>query len=305
MKYYFSLQFKRFLRWLADSGVPAFIALPFLIIAFLAASKWLFIQTAFSSWIYAIVAMFVLLPLSDQLRNAQLKMLFSNGQLWQLRIIENIILVAPFVAYLCFEQQFLPAAGLVPVAALLTRLPTNVRYAKVFPSPFRKFPFEFSVGFRKTAWVLGTAYLLMIPAILVVNYNLGVFALIMIFLTGMSYYLKPESQTYVWIYACSVQNFLLRKMATALICISILSLPMLLIMLMAFPDFRLITLAVQLLGYIFMISVVLAKYSAYPNEMSIPQGILYGVSLTFPLLFLLVIPLFYYKATRKLKPLLE
>jgi len=49
--------------------------------------------------------------------------------------------------------------------------------------------------------MIGFAYFLTIMGISVGNFNLGVFSLLVIFLTSFSFYTQPDSQFYVWIAA--------------------------------------------------------------------------------------------------------
>ncbi len=54
-----------------------------------------------------------------------------------------------------------------------------------------------------------------------------------------------------------------------------------------------------------MMTIILAKYSAYPQEMNIPKGILIAFSIYFPPFLLVLIPLFYLKSVKKLKVFLD
>ena len=60
-----------------------------------------------------------------------------------------------------------------------------------------------------------------------------------------------------------------------------------------------------LIGLLFLWTVILAKYSAYPGEMNLPEGMIIAFSIYFPPLLLAIIPFFYTKSIRKLKYILN
>jgi len=154
------------------------------------------------------------------------------------------------------------------LSLLSSRLSAN----KVLPTPFKKLPFEPIVGFRKTFLVLLGILFLIIKAIQVGNYNLGIVSYGATFLTMMSYYSKPEPKFFVWIFDRTSKIFLRSKLFQCLFAAA---------------------------------SIIFAKYSAYPSEMSILEGLLYAVGLSFPPLLLIIIPIFYKKSLRNLNPILE
>lgn len=149
------------------------------------------------------------------------------------------------------------------------------------------------------------AYFVVFKAIQVNNYNLGIVTLGLVFLLMMSFYLKPEAKYFVWIYANKSTTFLKKKIVVAFISASILITPLLIALIIAFESNVIISVGVFLLGFVFLYSVILAKYSAYPNEIGVPQGILYTLSLWFPPLLLFVLPLFYKRSKQKLESILE
>jgi len=59
------------------------------------------------------------------------------------------------------------------------------------------------------------------------------------------------------------------------------------------------------IGLHLLITIILAKYSAYPNEMSLPQGILFSLSLMLPPALFITIPLFYYQSIKSLTSILK
>ena len=305
MKYYLILQYRRITRKLAESGIPTAIGVPLALAVFVALSRYLFYKTGWADWIYVMIAVSALFRLGDKERNEPLRRIFGKGQYLRVRLLENGLVALPFLSYLIYEKQFFIALGLAPLSAILALVDMRHNITLRIPTPFKQFPFEFIAGFRKSWWLIAIAYFLCAKSVEAHNYGLGLFSMLLIFMTGMSFYVKPERTYFVWIFSLGAGAFLRKKMIAAVICITILSLPVLVALGIAFTGISPITLGVQLLGYLFLCSMVLAKYSAYPNEMSVPQGILYALSLWFPPALLVVIPLFYTQSKRRLEPILE
>ena len=74
---------------------------------------------------------------------------------------------------------------------------------------------------------------------------------------------------------------------------------------MFYPNEILTLIALILLSYIYIITIILAKYSVYPNEINLPEIILIGTSIVFPPLLLGIIPFFYTKSIKQLKLILN
>ncbi len=304
MKFYFRLQYRRTIRLLDELGLHAVIALVLAVTAFLGLSKFLFIKTELAEWVYWGMTIFFLTNLGKEKRNDQLKAIFNKRDYLKVRIWENGFLLLPFFFYLCWEQAFILALSLIPVSCVLAILTNLPQIQTTIPTPFKKFPFEFIIGFRKTFWFIFLVYLLSFKALQVGNFNLGIFALAVLFFLSMSYYSKPEDEYYCWIFLMNPEAFLIKKIISGWICLSILTLPMFIGIIVLFPENIWITIAAQLLGYIYLSSMVLAKYSGFPKGLNIAHGIFYGISILFPPLLIIIIPIFYIQAKRRLVTIL-
>lgn len=304
MIFYFILQFRRIQRALLETGIRPVFGFPLILAAFIALSVYLFYKTEFARWIYTAIAASVLLRLGESGRVDSLKSLFPRRQYFAVRLLENSLAALPFLCFLLFKQQY-PAAAALGVGSVLL---AGVRFRQLsgfaIPTPFRKFPFEFPTGFRKSAWLFALAFFLLFKAIQVGNPNLGLVALALSFLVCMSFYIKPEDVFFVWIFAANSRVFLRKKIVGALICSSLLSFPVFAALAIAFTDHFAALLGIQFAGYVFLVTVVLAKYSAYPREMSLPQALFLGMSLWFPPFLFVVIPLFYKQSVKQLQPFL-
>jgi len=116
----------------------------------------------------------------------------------------------------------------------------------------------------------------------------------------MSYYFRPEHKYFVWIYSENSKGFIKRKILSSFVCAFLLTGPGMISICLAFPEYIMATIALYATSYVFLASIILAKYSAFPDEISLPQGILYAISLWFPPMLIFVLPVFYKQAKRKL-----
>ena len=305
LKYYFTLQFIRIKRWFEEIGINPSLGITIITVLFVLLSKYIFLRTEFAGWIYPLFAIMMVLNLGEKSRNKQLKNIYNRTNQIAIRVLENGITVLPFLLYLLYEQQLLQAIILLGMSVLLASINIDINLNKVLPTPFKKIPFENIVGFRKSLLPIGILYFLIGKGIQVDNYNLCIVSFGSIFIILMSFYLKPEKKYYVWIFARKTVPFLKEKLINAIICATILVAPAILCLGFFFPDRVITSIVVFIVGIVFLTSMIFAKYSAYPNEMNIPQGILYGLSLWFPPMLLIAIPIFYKQSKRNLKSILE
>ena len=305
MNYYFKLQFLRLQRTLSALGINVYLGILLSLVIFIAFSKYLFLKLAFQEYIYCLIALITIFSLSEKTRNEKIKLIFSKKHYHQIRLIENFFLSLPFAIYLVYEGKYLISLMLLAIGVMLCLVQANwLRTIKV-PTPFRRWPFEFVRGFRTAFPLLLFLYAICIIACNVNNFNLGLFCFGATFLVAMSFNLKPEKIYFVWIYKMNAKEFLLHKLWNAFICMTILSLPFLITLLICFSDHLLPIALLQLVGLVFLASAIFAKYAAYPNEINVAQGFLYALSLWFPPMLLIVIPIFYLKSRKQLKLILE
>jgi len=238
-------------------------------------------------------------------RNTFLLMVFGNKKSRVIRIIENLILCLPFSVLLIYHTEFWESVLLISASVFLAGFSFTTNYNFTLPTPFYKRPFEFTVGFRNTFYIFPFAYLLTIIAISVNNLNLGIFALLLVFIVTFTFYLKPENEYYVWSFSTSSARFLLVKLVTASWYSAFLALPPGIALCVFYPSEIATILMFLFLGFTFLWTIILAKYSSYPNEINLPEGILIAVCIYFPPLLLFLIPYFYIKSIRKLNAILK
>ena len=305
MQEYFKLQFDMMNRQLKEMGIKPILGLIILLITLVGGSFLLYSKTTYAPYIIGLIGLTITLRTSEQQRNKHLKSIFNIETYRRIRIIENGIVVTPVIAVLLINFEFLVASITLVIALLLSLYESNQNLSFTIPTPFSKKPFEFSSGFRKTILLLIGIYALFFISILVHNFNLGVFCLIILFLTTLSYYSTPEEKLFVWIFNDTERSFLSRKIGTSLLFSGILTLPISITLLVLNPEHYFVIAVFTLLGFTSLITMVIAKYAAYPSKMNIAQGLVFSIGIVFPPLLLAVIPYFYSQAKGNLNELLK
>jgi hypothetical protein len=304
MRHYFKLQLTLINRHISDFGLRPALGYMLAFVLFIGLSLALFIKTSLAQYMYLLAAISFLLNLGERSRNEFLKSCFKEGEYRKLRLLENAFIALPFMFFLIYESCYLAALALAGCAPILAFMQFKVVSNFTLPTPFARWPFEFATGFRKTFYLHLFAYFLTLMAILVDNFNLGIFSLLVVFVVCLTYYAELEADYYIWIHAQKPKGFLWNKIKTALLYSSILTLPITGVLCGFYPHYFHIILAVQLLGYGYLSCFILAKYAAFPHPISLPQSILFAACFAMPPLLLLVIPYFYRQSTQKLNRIL-
>lgn len=304
MKYYLKLQFTLLNRHIRAFGLPPWAGYTLGFLGFVGLSFYLFKRVDFAVQIYVAIALSLVLQHGNARRNGFLKTCYTPLAYRNIRLLENTLIIAPFIAFLAFKQCYF-GMGILAVGAIsAVWMDVSKGLQWWFPTPFSRTPFEFLVGFRASILLVLLAYFLTVMAWKVDNFNLGLFSLLLLFLLSLGYYGKPEDRFYVWIYQVGPKAFLWHKLKSALWHSSILAAPVTLSLLLFYPENLWIVLAVQILGYLYLSCMVLAKYLNFPHQINLAQSIVIGISFAFPPLLLVLIPFFYHKSLQKLKEVL-
>src|SRR5665647_469293 len=305
MSKYFGLQLKILNRHFIDFGLKPLIAYCILLPGFAGLSVYLFSKTEFAVFIYIGIALSIIMKLSERNRNDFLKNIFPIDKYYKIRILENLVTILPFLIFLIFKQLFYPILLLLTLAVSLIFLKPGKEFTFTIPTPFYKKPFEFIVGFRKAIFFFFFSYFLTMMAILYQNFNLGIFSLILVFLICFSFYTEAENEFYVWVHTLNPARFLFDKIKTAIFFSTLLCLPITISLVIFFNNSIDIIIAFQVIGYIYLTTIILAKYSTYPDNMNLPQAVLIALSLSLPPILIGVIPFFYLQSIKRLKEILE
>lgn len=292
-------------RHLKAFGLPPILGYILAILLFIGSSIYLFYKTEYAAFIYIFLAVSTLSLLSEIKRNDFLKTCLTDKNYIHIRLIENSLVTLPFLLFLSYQKEGLFILVLLVIATFMARFQFNNQLNYTLPTPFYKYPFEFTVGFRTAATMIGFAYFLTLMGISVGNFNLGIFGLIVVFLTSFSFYAQPDSQYYVWIFATTPKGFLFDKIKIGLSYLLILVSPILIGLCYYFPEKIFIILIFQGLGMLYLIAVILAKYAAFPRAMNLPETLFLIGGVFFPPFLLFVLPYFYKQSLKKLKPVLE
>jgi len=296
MRDYFNLHAVLIQRRISTIGVHPMIGLLVGAVAFFFISDFIFERTEFASYLAIAAGLSLLLPLTDKDRTDFIRITYGDAIMQKIRVLENVIIIAPFIFILLWHQYFLGSFMLLLVAITLVLFKFNMGLNWTIPTPFSKRPFEFAVGFRKTFLVYPLAYAVSVVAIQADNQNLGIFGIVLVYLTASSYYSKPEHDYYVWIYGITPQMFLKQKLFEGSIHVSLLVSPIVLGLLIFYPNSYELVLLAYFIGLFIFWTVILAKYSIYPREMNIPEGIVIALGIYFPPSLLVIIPFLYRKS---------
>ena len=292
-------------RKLTEFGLPLFLAYIILFIGFFGLSVYLFSNTDFAEYFYILLGLGLLIKLTDRKRNEFLKLCFSENNYLKLRFLENLVAIMPFVLFLVYQKSYPAIPVLVVFAAILTFIDFNTSLNFNIPTPFYKRPFELTVGVRYTLFIFPIAYFLTYISVSVGNFNIGVFSMLLVFMITLSYYSKLENEYYVWSFSLTPKEFLAEKIKTGLPYSTLAIIPIVIPLgIYFYPQLETLVTFV-ILGYSYIITLILAKYSVYPNEMNIPQGILIAISFIFPPILVGIIPYFYHQSSKRLNGILE
>ena len=305
MKDYFILQLTMANRKMKEAGMNPAVCYFLMLVLFFLFSEYIFQKTEFAKYLAIFTCMSIQIQLSEKNRTEFLLSTFGDKTKNKLRIIENLIICIPFFIILIYKNQFLEASILLLGSIVFAFLKLQDVFNITLSTPFSKNLFEFSVGFRKTFFIFPIAYILTIIAIKVDNLNLGIFSFLLLFLTTMGFYSKPENEYYVWIYKSNGMLFLKNKLLSASKNVTLLVSPIIITLLLYFTSEFQLVLIFFIAGMLFQWTIILAKYSVYPQEMNLIEGIIIALSFYFPPLLLAIIPFFYKKSIKKLKVILN
>jgi len=284
-------------------GIPIVIGYLSILCGFVWGSEYLFSKIDFAEYIYVLFGFYTVSKLNNKERIDFLSSYFDKY--YKLRVIENCIVISPFVLFLLYKGMFV----LIPIMIMLVLLLTLVKLKNTFnytiPTPFSSNPFEFPVGFRKTFYIFPIAYYITYEAIMVGNLNLGLFAIVLIYAVILSYYTYPENEYYVWVYKLSAKEFLIKKIRRGIYYSLLLSIPVVLVLGIYFYEEIELLLTILFISNCFLVTTILAKYGAYPNKMDVSQGILIAFGLLIPPIFIAIIPYFYFQSIKRLKNILN
>ena len=297
-----NLQLIRMTRWCRAAGIHPAVACILGFILFVAFVELGYYKSSWAPWILVVVASVLISRLSLKQRDLQLQLIFGRKRKLQLRVAENTICAIPVAAMLMMHGDFQQALSVVGLAFVLAFYiePRFTRHA--VPTPFGRHPFEFPSGFRRTFPLLLGAYALIVTAVIANNVNLGIFAILVIYLVVLTYYRFAEPLFFVWIHSDGSVGFLRRKLRTAISLSTSIALLPALVLVVTFPSDSWLVVVAILIGIGYAMTGILSKYAYYPSELPIAPGLVISLSILIPPLMLITLPVLYKRAVRTLRP---
>ncbi len=305
MNYHFELQLTRLKRWFAYIGIHPLAGTAVASLLFIVMAQVLFYKTSYAPYLLIGIGMSINIKLGEARRNEMMHLLHGKTTSRQIRVYENLIVATPFILYLLYETQWWMSIVMLILAVGSALLKFRQGINWTIPTPYRKLVFEYTRGFRKNLWLIILLYFVFGQSIVVQNFNLSIVCLIALSLLGMSFMMKIEQHYFIWLYRESAQSFLLLKWRISIIAMTILTLPILIMVLYTYPDQWILILSVYLVGLLYQGFGILAKYSSYPRELSLVKSIIFVISLLFPPLMVLISLQYYRQSEHKLYPMLS
>lgn len=304
MKSYFLLRFKIYNRTLKALGMPPFIGYLLVLFAFYLGSNALFEKTTYALPFYFGLFLFSISKLFSRKEIDFLKICFGKTKTIQIRAITYFIVAIPFILFLLYKKNGIGIIGIFIMSQLFSLITIKKWQLKSLPTPFYQHPFEFSVGFRKTYYFIPIFFFILYKGIEVGNFNILLAAIIALFVGIGSFYGTPETSYYVWNFNKNPHDFLFYKIRIAFRYSFYFILPISCVYLYVAPEHWETYLYFIMLCYLFLGAIIISKYAAYPNKIAIPQAILFGFCIYFPILLIAYIPYYYKQATKQLNDLL-
>jgi hypothetical protein len=302
MKYYFLLQYRRIIRGIKNFGLNPYAGIGVSLLSFFLFSMFMFKKISAAPYLYVCVAIFFIYSRESEIRNQFLKTIFPKNKLLLVRMVENVLIALPFLIFLVVKKQRLPAFVLFGFSILFSFYNNpGLRLHYTIPSPFSKKPYEFTTGFRSMYWLLILLYTVTGYALVYHNPNLGIVCLMGVFLLCSSFYSHLDPIFYVWIHAQPARLFLRQKIKTALLYGSWLGLPILIVLVFFYPAQAILMIIFFMVGLLYISVTVLSVYINFPVRMTITQNLQLYMGILFPPALLIIIPIFYFQAVRRLK----
>lgn len=299
------LQRTRFERASTEFGLHPTVSYILACLLFAGMSYMLLSRSTIEKWEYITTAIlvFYLLASTDRLRFY--KQIYSAKTFTRIRLIENAIVLAPFVPFLIYFGAYHQLIALISIAGLMSILNGTKLGSFTLSTPFYRFPFEFTAGFRLSWIVILGLYILAFIAITVDNSLLGIFALLILTLSSIMYYQYPEPEYYIWIHNMDSRSFLIHKIKIALGYTTLVCLPLLVVIIFVWPTLTLWVILGMVCALLFLSTCIVAKYSMYPNIFNLPIALALSLGFVAPPILLILFPYLFKRAAQTLKSTLS
>jgi len=102
---YFDLQLTMFKRQLIEFGLNPILGFIIILTGFYGFSIYLFDKTVYANYMYILIALSAIFQYSEINRNDFLKFIYPKNNYFKIRILENLIIVVPFIIFLCYRVE--------------------------------------------------------------------------------------------------------------------------------------------------------------------------------------------------------
>ncbi len=302
---HFKIHRTRFERASLEFGLDPWVSYVLIPILFIGMSFLLLSKDILTQWSYIIPPVFILFILSNPARLRFYKQIYSESTFKTIRTFENFIVAIPFLFFMLFKAVYLPFIVLFLATIYISIKNRNDWFSVALPTPFYRFPFEFTSGFRYSWILIIGLYILVIIAWSVNNEALGKVSVITLCLSSTLYYQNPESEYFIWIHNMDSSSFIQHKIKIALNYTLLLATLMLLLVILAWPSYALWTILGVLCALLFLATTIVAKYTMYPQIFNLPLVIALSLGFVAPPVLLILFPYLYNKAVKNLNPILS
>jgi hypothetical protein len=218
-----------------------------------------------------------------------------------IRITRNLLISIPLVVLFIVFNKWLELLTLLVLAVSFSWIKTPQLNYFALPTPYKKYPFEFIIGFRRYFWI----WTILVPMVYVSrtyqNDALAIFAFAVILLIQLQFFYTQEPTWYIWNEAKTPSEFLFHKIRIGLICGLISNTIPAILLSIFLPQSAAIIASMCALSLILGVFAILCKYAFVPSQLPTLQGFIFAFNLIFPPLLLFSIPYLFKKAELNLK----
>ncbi|HRI00268.1 MAG TPA: hypothetical protein PK006_04375 [Saprospiraceae bacterium] len=303
---YFKLQYKRIYRSLRDWGFSPLLSLFLIPIIGILFVFYIQYKTEYPGPVLIVLGTVLINGVNQKQKLDFLRNSLGDKLLGKIRLIEGLLIVIPLgLICLLWLKDGISAMILLCIGVLQSLVRVDFFPKISFPSLYALWPFEFTVGFRKTWFILLFGLSLVFIAHQSENVNLVFLSILLGSICFISFYAEPEHEYYVWIFNTTINRFLLIKIWTAFVCSSLYYLVILGLSFLCFNKIEFPVLILIAFSYLILFEMILSKYANFPHPISIPDSILLIISIIVPPFVIFTIPFFYKKSVRHLKSWLQ
>jgi predicted histidine transporter YuiF (NhaC family) len=304
MKYYLGLQWRMWCRHMVAFGLSPWVVVIIAPVLFWVGSEYIWRKLAAPQYIYSSIGVLVAWTATTEKRNEFISTIFTQSDYTVLRMVEHVIMLLPFSIFLCAKSQYICAASILVIGMMMHMHIGRSWTWPTVPTPFGRYPYEMTVGFRRSWWLILSMYALIAWGLWIHNHNLSLFGLMVIGLITSTYYLYTEPVYFVWIHAMKEDRFITHKLSVGMWYQAWLVWPAAFLLLALAPDIRWLCIGVMIGSALYLATCMLVKYTCYPMEVNLVYSFLLMICLFIPPMMLIALPFIYQRARYKLNHIL-